>query len=93
MGDGAIQPGGLMTDLHESSISQADGAGTAEAKLAEEGQAEDLASDLELHQIVREARGRMKESREARRKLRDNLPATSPSELGHNPVEGSIPPN
>ncbi len=64
-----------MTDLHENSISQADGAGPAEAKLADEGQAEDTASDLELHQIVREARGRMKEAKEARRKLRDNLPA------------------
>ena len=64
-----------MTDLPERSINQADGAGPAEAKLADTGQAEDTASDLELHQIVREARGRMKESREARRKLRDILPA------------------
>jgi hypothetical protein len=86
-----IQRGGLMTDLHESSISQADGAGTAEAKLADEGQAEDTAGEGELHQIVREARERMKRSREARRKSRERPGSTSPSELAHNPVEGSIP--
>ena len=60
-----------MTDSPDRSLSQADGAATAETKLADAAPPEDAAGDRDLHDIVREARERMKESREARRRSRE----------------------